>query len=399
MSIPVSHRMDAISPSLTLALDDRVRQLQAEGAQLINLTVGQPDFNTPAWINAAAVKAIADGFTRYTSPIGTVELRKAAAAWFNRRGNDYTADEVLVSSGSKHALFNAFQAILQPGDEVIVPLPSWVSYPDMVRLADGVPVMPTASLADGYKLTPALLEMSITPKTKAIIFNSPNNPTGAVYSRREAEALAEVLLRHRVTTISDEIYDEIVYDDARPVSLATLSPEMRRNTITINGVSKAYAMTGWRIGFAAGPADVIEAMGRYQAQATSNPCSISQKAALAAVTGSGPELEEMRTAFARRRRLIMDALAGVPLIDWKAPDGAFYFLVEVRKAYGRKLDGREVRHGEDLVDALIDRGVAMVPGSGFGAPECIRLSFAASDENLRRGIAIFKEAMEELARG
>lgn len=399
MSIPISHRMDAISPSLTLALDDRVRQLQAEGADLINLTVGQPDFNTPAWINAAAVAAIADGFTRYTSPIGTVELRQAAAAWFNRRGSDYGTAEILVSCGSKHALFNAFQAILQPGDEVIVPLPSWVSYPDMVRLADGVPVMPTAPFEDGYKLTPALLELSITPRTKAIIFNSPNNPTGAVYSRKEAEALAEVLLRHRITTISDEIYDEIVYDDVRSVCMATLSDEMRRNTITINGVSKAYAMTGWRIGFAAGPADVIEAMGRYQAQATSNPCSISQKAALAAITGTGPELAEMRTAFARRRRLIMDALAGTPLVRWQAPGGAFYFLIEVAKTYGRKLDGRTIRHGEDLSDLLIDRGVAMVPGSGFGAPECIRLSFAASDENLRRGMAIFNAAMEEIARG
>lgn len=397
MMIPLASRLDAISPSLTLAIDDRVRTLQAQGADLINLTVGQPDFDTPAWIRAAAVAAMDAGFTRYTAPNGILELRRAAAAWFNRRGTDYGPEEVIVSCGSKHALFNAFQAVLQPGDEVIIPRPSWVSYPDIVKLAGGVPVEPTTDLEQGYRLTPERLELSVTPRTRAIILNSPNNPTGAVYGRKEAEALAEVIVRRNLILVSDEIYDEIAYDGARPVCFAALSPAMRERTLTINGVSKSYAMTGWRIGFAGGPGHVIEAMGRYQAQATSNPCSISQKAALAAITGDGPELGVMRTAFARRRKLLLDMLAGAPLARWAPPEGAFYLLIDVSEAYGRRLDGTKIENAEQMVEALIDRGVALVPGTGFGAAESIRLSFAASDEDILRGARIIREALTEMS--
>lgn len=397
MSIPLASRLDAISPSLTLAIDDRVRTLQAKGADLVNLTVGQPDFDTPAWIRAAAAQAMDSGFTRYTAPIGILELRRAAAAWFNRRGTDYGPDEVLVSCGSKHALFNAFQAIIEPGDEVIIPRPAWVSYPDIVKLAGGVPVEPTTNLEQGYKLSPERLELSITPRTRAIILNSPNNPTGAVYGRKEAEALAEVIVRRNLILVSDEIYDEIVYDEARPVCFAALSRAMRDRTITINGVSKSYAMTGWRIGFAGGPAHVIEAMGRYQAQATSNPCSISQKAALAALLGEGAELALMRDAYARRRGLLLEALAGTPLARWCPPEGAFYLLIDVSEAFGRRLGRATIKDAEGLVEALIDRGVALVPGTGFGVPECVRLSFAASDADILRGARILRETLTEMA--
>jgi aspartate/methionine/tyrosine aminotransferase len=381
--------MDAISPSPTRRWTTACDRRQARTHQPHR----QPArFQHPRTINAAPWRHRA-GFTRYTSPIGTWSCA-GGGRQFNRRGSDYTTAEVrFVRIGN-----TPFSTRSRPSRSRATRSSCRCRrgfYPDMVRLADGVPVMPTAPFEAGYKLTPGLLELSITPRTKAIIFNSPNNPTGAVYSRKEAEALAEVLLRHKITTISDEIYDEIVYDDVRSVCMATLSDEMRRNTITINGVSKAYAMTGWRIGFAADRPDVIEAMGRFRRRPR-NPRSISRRRP-GGHHRHRPRTGGMRTAFARRRR-DHGCLAGTPLV-WQAPGGAFYFLIEVAQTYGRKLDGRTIRHGEDLSDILIDRGVAMVPGSGFGAPECIRLSFAASDENLRRGMEIFNTAMEEIARG
>jgi aspartate aminotransferase len=398
MSLRLSPRVSAVQPSLTLSLDDRVRQLKASGKKIINLTVGQPDFNTPEWIAEAARCAIAAGDTRYTSPIGTLELRKAAAAWFEQKtGLAYTPAEILVSSGSKHALYNALQAILDPGDEVIVPAPYWVSYPDLVRMAGGVPVHPSADLESGWKLRPDALAAAITPRTRAIIINSPGNPSGAVYHRDEALALAEVLIERNVAVIADEIYDRLVYDGVEAVSFAAVHPDMRARTISINGVSKAYAMTGWRIGFAAGPAAIIEGMGRYQAQATSNPCSISQAAALAAVTGDCPELEMMRAAYERRRNLVVAALTGVPGVELVTPEGAFYVFFRVRQALRRSAGGRRFDTVEDMAVELIDRGVAIVPGTGFGAADALRLSFAASDDDLAKGTAIIADFFRELA--
>jgi aspartate aminotransferase len=398
MSLRLSPRLSAVQPSLTLSLDDRVRQLKAAGKKVINLTVGQPDFNTPEWVAEAARRAIAAGDTRYTSPIGTLELRKAAAAWFERKtGLAYTPAEILVSSGSKHALYNALQSILDPGDEVIVPAPYWVSYPDLVRMAGGVPVHPSAGLESGWKLRPDALAAAITPRTRAIIINSPGNPSGAVYHRDEALALAEVLIERNVAVIADEIYDRLVYDGVEAVSFAAVHPDMRARTISINGVSKAYAMTGWRIGFAAGPADIIEGMGRYQAQATSNPCSISQAAALAAVTGDGPELEAMRQAYERRRNLVVAALTGVPGVELVTPEGAFYVFFRVRGALGRSIGGTRFDMVEDMAVELIDRGVAIVPGTGFGAADALRLSFAASDDDLAKGTALIADFFRELA--
>ncbi|HEX7880611.1 MAG TPA: pyridoxal phosphate-dependent aminotransferase, partial [Candidatus Eisenbacteria bacterium] len=340
MPIRLSPRLDNVRPSLTLSLDDRVRSLQAAGKNIINLTVGQPDFDTPAWIGDAARAAITRGATRYTSPIGTLPLRQAAAAWFRAKtGLDYTAEEILVSSGSKHAIYNALQALLVPGDKVIVPSPFWSSYPDLVHMAGGVPVHPAGTLESGWKLTPALLDAAITPKTRVLLINSPNNPTGALYHRGEAEALARVILERDIAVISDKIYDRLVYDNLTPVSFAAVLPGMRARTIAINGVSKAYAMTGWRIGFAAGPPDIIEGMGRYQAQATSNPSSISQEAALAALTGTGPELETMLAAYQRRRDAVVAALSSLPGVELVPPDGAFYVFFRVRQLLGRSIGG------------------------------------------------------------
>jgi aspartate aminotransferase len=397
MTLPLAHRLDAISPSLTLSLDDRVRTMIAEGRPIVNLTVGQPDFDTPAWIGEAARAAIVEGHTRYTSPMGTPELRRAAAAWLRETsGIEYAVDEILVCNGSKHALYNVLRALVTQGDEVIVPAPYWVSYPDLVRMSGAVPVHPVATLESGYKLTPASLEAAITPRTRAIILNSPGNPTGAVFSRAEAVELARVILAHDIAVISDEIYDRILYDGAEPVSFAGVLPGMRERTVTVNGVSKAYAMTGWRVGFAAGPRHVIEGMGRYQAQATGNPSSISQKAALAAISRTGPELALMQEAYARRRQLLVKGLAGVPHIEWKAPQGAFYFLIRVAGTFGRRLGDQVIRDADDLAGVLLDRGLALVPGRGFGAPDCLRLSFAASDADLEKGIAIIRSTFQLL---
>lgn len=400
MSLHLSPRIEAITPSLTLTLDEKVRSLQAQGKKVLNFTIGQPDFNTPEWIGEAARRAIASGATRYTSPIGTLELRQAVTKWFERKtGIPFTVPEVLVCCGSKHAIYNALQAMVNPGDEVVVPAPYWVSYPDLVRMAGGVPIHPRSSLEEGYKLTPARLAAVLTPKTRAIILNSPCNPSGAVYNRAEAAALAELLVTREIAVISDEIYDQIIYDGVTHAPFVAAHPRMRERTITVNGVSKAYAMTGWRIGFAAGPKEIIEGMGRYQGQATSNPCSISQEAALAAITGNGPELEQMRQAYARRRDLVAGGLAGVPGLELRPPDGAFYMLLRVSGVFGRKIDGQPLNSAEEISEALIDRGVAILPGSGFGVPDSLRLSFATAEEDLRHGVEIIRDFFTGLARG
>jgi aspartate aminotransferase len=271
-----------------------------------------------------------------------------------------------------------------------------VSYPDLVRLAGGVPVHPEAGLETGYKMTPEAFEAAVSSRTRAVIFNSPCNPTGHAYTRAEAMDLAGVALKHNLLVISDEIYDRILYDNSRHVSFAALSPEMKERTFTINGVSKAYAMTGWRIGFAAGPADVIHAMGLFQAQATGNPSSVSQAAALAALTGDGPEIEHMVRAYSRRREIVLEELTETRYVEWRAPMGAFYFFVRVREALGRRLEGRTVDTVDDLATLLMDRGVGVVPGTGFGAPDAIRLSFAAADDDIRKGLGIIRETLSRM---
>jgi aspartate aminotransferase len=397
MPLSLAPRLASITPSLTLSVDDRVRTLVAEGRSIVNLTVGQPDFDTPKYIADAGACAIAEGFTRYTSPMGIAELRKAAAAWFaGMSGIDYQAAEIVVCSGSKHALFNALQAVVSPGEEVIVPAPYWVSYPDLVRMAEGEPIHPAATLESGYKITADALRRSITRRTRAVILNSPNNPSGAVFTPEETRALARVILEHDLVLISDEIYNQITYDAATQLPFAAALPGMKERTITINGVSKAYAMTGWRLGFAAGPAEVIEAMGRYQAQATGNPCSISQKAALAAIRDAGPELAMMRDAYARRRKLVMEELETIPLVDYAPPLGAFYFLLRISRTFGRHLGPDKVESAEDLAGLLLERGVALVPGTGFGAPDSLRLSFAASDADLKRGLSVLRDTLHLL---
>jgi len=400
MPLRLASRLDPIQQSLTLALDDRVRRLKASGQVIINLTVGQPDFDTPVWIGDAARAAITAGKTRYTSPIGTLELRTAAAAWYHRKtGIPYSPDEILVSSGSKHALHNALQALIEPGDEVIVPAPYWPSYPDLVLMAGGVPVHPAGTLESRWKLTPNVLRAALTKKTRAIIINSPSNPSGAIYQPAEAAELASMLARADVTVIADEIYDRLVYDGGTAVSFAAVLPGMRERTIAINGVSKAFAMTGWRIGFAAGPADIIEGMGRYQAQATGNPCSISQEAALAAITGDGTDLEMMRAAYELRRNAVVHALRAVPGVELASPEGAFYIFFRVSQALGRSIGGVRFDTVDAMAAELIERGVALVPGTGFGAPDAMRLSFAASDADLEVGTGIIARFFDELMGG
>jgi aspartate aminotransferase len=388
--INVSPRLLSLAESLTLAVDVKVQERQARGEDIVNLGVGQPDFPTPAFVREAAARAVEAGATRYTPPGGTTELRRAAARFFRERSGVAGAEpgNTLVTCGAKHALYEAMAAVLSPGDEVLLPVPYWVSYPEQVKLTEAVarPVAPT----DGLKVTPADLDRVAGPATRMLLMNSPNNPSGQVYTRAEVEALTEWCLRRGVLILSDEIYDRLVFDGAVPVSPASLGPEAAAATITVNGVSKSHSMTGWRIGFLTGPREVVNAVVRFQGQTTGNPAAASQAAALAALEGSDEVVEEMRRAYQARRDLVMAELGGMSGLELAVPRGAFYAFPRVTEAV--RATGSSVALAERLVEA----GVAVVPGAGFGADEHVRLSFAVSDERLREGILRFRRGLEAL---
>ena len=395
----LSYRLNSLSPSATLAMSQKSAELKAQGVDVINLSVGEPDFNTPDHIKEAAKQAIDENYSRYSPVAGYLSLRNAIVAKLkNENGLEYTAAQISCANGAKQSVCNTILALVNPGDEVIVPAPYWVSYPEMVKLAEGKPVVVAAGIEQDFKMTPAQLEAAITPKTRALILCSPSNPTGSVYSRDELAALAAVLEKHpQVYVIADEIYEHINYI-GRHESIAQF-PAMKERTVVVNGVSKAYAMTGWRIGFIAGPEWIVKGVNKLQGQYTSGPCSVSQKAAEAAYAGTQAPVEEMRRAFERRRDLIVRLAKEVPGLEVNVPEGAFYLFPKCSAYFGKKAaDGRVINTSDDLAMYLLEVGhVACVGGTSFGAPECIRMSYATSDENIVESIRRIKEALSQLA--
>ena len=392
MTVVVSRRAQRVKPSPTLAVTALAARLKSEGKDVIGLGAGEPDFDTPAHISAAGVQAITSGFTRYTNVDGIPELKDAIIAKFKRDNNiSYERKQVLVSSGAKQTIFNLCLAVLDEGDEAIIPAPYWVSYPDMVLLADGVPVMPYAGPEQGYKITPAQLEAAITPRTRLLLINSPSNPTGAAYSAAEWRALGAVLLKHpRIVIGTDDMYEKIYWGTEPFTSLLTVVPELYDRTVTINGCSKAYAMTGWRIGYCGGPAEVVAAMATIQGQSTSNAASMSQKAAVAALTGDQTCVATMNKAFKERHDYFVAALNTLPGVSCHPAQGAFYAFADVRQAI-RNLG---LKDDNALAEHLIhNAGVAVVAGSGFGAPGHIRMSFACSREMLEKAVSRMRTAL------
>jgi len=385
MSTILSNRVQKIKSSATLAVSDKAKKLKAQGVQIVSMGSGEPDFDTPVNIQKAATQAIGAGETRYTAVDGTPQLKKAICEKFKREnGLDYSVNEVMVSSGGKQVFYNLCQTILNNGDEVIIPTPYWVSYPDIVLLADATPVFIEAELEQEFKITPEQLESSINAKTKLLVLNSPSNPTGAVYTKSEIESLGAVLERHpHVNVISDDIYEHIRWEDDEFVNIAMACPNLKDRTIILNGVSKAYAMTGWRIGYAAGPEEIIKAMKKIQGQSTSNPSSISQAAALEAISGDQSFINMMVEAFERRHNFLVDSLNNIDGIECPQSRGAFYSFPRVQGLIDRLGLKDDVEFSTYCLDKI---SLALVPGSAFGAPGYVRLSFATSMDNLKLAI-------------
>ena len=393
MTLPVSRRVQRVKPSPTLAVTARAAKLKAEGKDVIGLGAGEPDFDTPAHIQQAGIDAIKNGFTRYTNVDGINELKDAISAKFERdNGIKYDRSQILVSSGAKQTIYNLCMAVLDHGDEAVIPAPYWVSYPDMVMLADGLPVMPFAGYAQGYKITPRQLAAAITPKTRLVLLNSPCNPTGAAYTRAELRALGDVLLEFpRVIIGTDDMYEKIYWSSDPFCSLLTVVPELYNRTITINGVSKAYAMTGWRIGYCGGPKEIITAMSTIQGQSTSNASSISQRAAVAALNGDQECVTKMNEAFKQRHDFVVHGLNSLPGISCLPAAGTFYAFAECSRA----IAGLGCRDDNEFAELLLNQGgVAVVPGSGFGAPGHIRISFACSMQTLEKALERMGRVLE-----
>lgn len=394
----ISNRVASLAVSQTLAMSQKSSELKAQGVDVINLSVGEPDFNTPEHIKAAAEKAIADNFSFYTPVPGYMSLRKAIAAKLSREnGLNYAPEQIVVGNGAKHALSNVILATVNPGDEVIIPVPAWVSYTELVKLAEGTPVFITTGLEQDFKVTADEIEKAITDRTRAIILCSPSNPTGSVYSREELAALVAVLAKHPgILVIADEIYEHILYTGGQFVSMASF-PEIADQVVVINGVSKAYAMTGWRIGYCACPPELAKAVTKLQGQCTSGASSIAQKAAEAAYEGPQDCVEEMRKAFERRRDLVVRLAREIPGMKVNEPQGAFYLFPEITSYYGKSAHGHTIENDSDLAMYLLQVAhVATVSGSAFCAPGYIRLSYATSDENLVEAFRRISSALAEL---
>ena len=394
MSIPRAARVQRIRPSATVGITTKAMALEAEGRDIIRLSVGEPDFDTPGYIKEAAIAAIKAGDTKYTALDGTRELKAAVQAKLSREnGLDYEPGQILVSSGAKQACFNLCLALLDSGDEAIVPAPYWVSYPEMVRFANAEPVFIHAGAKDRFLIRPEQLAAAITDKTRLLILNSPSNPTGAVYSREALAALGEVLREHRrVVVLSDEIYEHIQWAEVKYPSFAAANPALYDRTVTINGLSKAYAMTGWRLGYAAGPEELIKAMAKIQSQSTTNASSISQAAGVAALNGDLSFPHEVRDSFKTRHDIVRPLVDAIDRIACPAADGAFYLFADVGEALKRKGLGDDIRFCEALLE---ETGVALVPGTAFGAPGCVRISFAAPLATLEDAIGRIKHFVED----
>ncbi|RJF93414.1 pyridoxal phosphate-dependent aminotransferase [Sphingomonas cavernae] len=400
MSQP-SAALGRIQPSATLAMTSRVLELKRAGVDVIGLSAGEPDFDTPDFVKDAAIEAIKAGQTKYTNVDGTAELKEAIAAKFRRdNGLSYAANQISANVGGKHTLFNALVASVDPGDEVIIPAPYWVSYPDIVNFAGGTPVFIKATAEANYKITPAQLDAAIGPRTKWLILNSPSNPSGAAYTRSELEAIAEVLRRHpHVLVMADDMYEHIVYDDFEFTTIAQVAPDLYERTLTVNGCSKAYAMTGWRIGFAGGPAWLIKAMAKLQSQSTSNPCSIAQAAATAALNGDQSFLQERNIAFKGRRDLVISMLNQINGVHCPRPEGAFYVYPDVSGLIGKKTPaGLLIENDAALIDYFLDHArVAAVHGAAFGLEPAFRVSYATSEAVLTEACSRIQEACAALS--
>lgn len=395
----LADRMRRIRPSATLAISARAKAMKAQGIDVVGFGAGEPDFDTPRHIKDAAIRATLDGFTKYTPVGGSEELKDAIRARVREDlGLEYRGSQVIVSCGAKHVVYNAVMALFQEGDEVLIPSPYWVSYPEIVAMAGATPVMLPTREEDGFKLRPEVLRRSVTPRTKGLILNSPSNPTGAVYTQAEMEDLARIVLDAGFVVISDEIYDKLLYGGIKAGHMAAVSQEMMNRTLLVNGVSKTYAMTGWRIGFALGPEDLISAMDTVQGQSTSNPTSIAQKAAVAALGGPQDCVTEMVRELDRRRRFMVERLNRMKGVSCLEPLGAFYAFPNVSAHLGKKIGDREIRTPSDLAAYLLEEArVAVVAGEPFGSEQHIRLSFALSIQEIEKGLDRMEEALEKLA--
>lgn len=377
-----------IASSLTLEIDAKAKGMKAQGIDVIGFGAGEPDFDTPSYIIDAAKEALDKGYTRYTPASGILPLRQAICEKLKRdNGINYSTNDIIVSNGAKHSLYNIFQAILNPGDEVIIPSPYWVSYPEMVKMADGIPVFIETLEENNFKMLFHDLERAITNKTKAIIINSPNNPCGCVYDRQQLEEIAELAIKHDFYIVSDEIYEELLYDGKRHISIASLGPEVKDRTLVVNGLSKAFAMTGWRIGYTAGNSEIIKVMANIQSHSTSNPNSIAQYASLAALNGSKDMIANMLGEFDHRRKFMVDRIRSIDGLSCAMPLGAFYVMLNISGIIGKSHNGRIIEGSLDFADILLEaENVAVVPGIAFGADKHIRLSYATSIENISKGL-------------
>ena len=394
----LSNRASKIKPSPTLAIDAKAKAMKAEGVDIVSFGVGEPDFDTPDNIKEAAIKAIRDGFTKYT-PVGGIDpLKDAIIEKFRKDNNlNYMRDEIIVSCGAKHSLYNIAQALFDPGDEILIPSPYWVSYPDQVVLNDAIPVFVKTYETDSFMVKTKAIESHITKKTKALILNSPSNPTGLTYDKKTLERIAEIVLKHNLYVISDEIYEKLLYDGVLHFSIASLGSDIKNKTIVVNGLSKAYAMTGWRIGYAAGPKEIIKAMTNIQSQSTSNPTSIAQKASVEALTGSQDFINTMLTEFDMRRKFLISELNSIPGMSCLTPTGAFYAFPNTSKIYGKSIDNRKISSSPDLALYLLEKAkVALVHGEAFGDDNYIRLSYATSIDEIKKGVERIREAIGKL---
>ncbi len=395
----LARRVASIQPSPTLAITSKAKAMKAEGIDVVGFGAGEPDFDTPAHIKAVAKKALDDGYTKYTPVPGSPQLKDAVIAKFKRdNGLEYKRENIIVSVGAKHSIYNVGQALFEEGDEIIIPAPYWVSYPDIALLAGATPVIVDTKEETGFKLSPEQLERAITPRTKCVILNSPSNPTGAAYTGEELKRIADVIVRRDVTVLSDDIYEKIVYDNFRFESIASFGEEIKKRTIVVNGLSKAYSMTGWRIGYLAADRDLVAAINNIQSQSTSNPVSFCDKAAIEALNGPQDFLKEWVAEFDRRRRTIVERLHKIPGVSCLLPQGAFYVFPNFSRVYGKKTpSGKEIDGSTSLAAYLLeDHKVASVPGVAFGADDYQRLSYATSMKNIEKGIDRIEEAIKAL---
>lgn len=398
MSLELSRKAKAVKPSSTLAITAKAKELKAKGIDVVGFGAGEPDFNTPENINDAAIKAIHEGFTKYTDASGILELKEAVCKKFETFNHiSYKPNQIVISNGGKHSLTNIFEAILNPGDEVIIPAPYWLSYPEIVKLSDGVPVYIKASKDNNYKVTAEQIAEACTDKTKALILNSPNNPTGMIYTREELQAIADVVVEKDIYVVSDEMYENLIYGDVEHVSIASLGEEIYKRTITCSGVAKSYSMTGWRIGYTGSSVEIAKLMGSVQSHQTSNPNSIAQKAALEAITGPQDTVIAMAEEFNRRRLYMIERIGAMPLIDAITPQGAFYVFVDCSKVLEKEYKGSKIASGDKLAEILIsDYNIAVVPCGDFGFDDHIRLSYAISQEQIQKGMDRLEAFLKEL---